>query len=94
MTAPDSKEASIELEECVSQWPGHADRILIQKGVCATQGYRRLRSAGSRSRHSDASAWEAAYWEKCGLRSNGVGGDENAVGLLRKVRSQCSVVRR
>ena len=46
MTAPDPKRASIELEECVSQWPGHPDRILIQKGVCETQGYRRLRSAG------------------------------------------------
>ena len=46
MTAPDAKEKSIELEECVSQWPGHADHILIQKGVCETQGYKRLRSAG------------------------------------------------
>jgi hypothetical protein len=46
MTAADSKEASTELEECVSQGPGHLDHILIQKGVCETQGYRRLRSAG------------------------------------------------
>jgi hypothetical protein len=46
MTAPDSKQGSVELEECVSQWPGHPDRILIQKGVCETQGYKRLRSAG------------------------------------------------
>jgi hypothetical protein len=46
MTAPDSKAASVELEECVSQWPGHPDHILIQKGVCETQKYRRLRSAG------------------------------------------------
>jgi len=46
MTVPDSKEKSIELEECVSQWPGHPDHILIQKGVCETQGYKRLRSAG------------------------------------------------
>ncbi len=46
MTAPDSEEASIELEECVSAWPGHPDHILIEKGVCETQGYRRLRSAG------------------------------------------------
>jgi hypothetical protein len=47
MTAPpDSKEASTELEECVSQGPGHLDHILIQKGVCETQGYKRLRSAG------------------------------------------------
>jgi hypothetical protein len=46
MTASDSKEKSIELEECISQWPGHPDHILIQKGVCETQGYKRLRSAG------------------------------------------------
>jgi hypothetical protein len=46
MTAPDPKRASTELEECVSQWPGHPDHILIQKGVCETHGYRRLRSAG------------------------------------------------
>ena len=46
MTAPDAKRVSTELEECVSQWPGHPDHILIQKGVCETHGYRRLRSAG------------------------------------------------
>jgi hypothetical protein len=46
MTTPDPKSASVELEECISKWPGHPDRILIQKGVCETQDYRRLRSAG------------------------------------------------
>jgi len=46
MTAPDTKEASVELEECISKWPGHPDRILIRKGVCETQDYQRLRSAG------------------------------------------------
>jgi hypothetical protein len=47
MTAPpDSTEKSVEREECLSQWPGHPDHILIQKGVCETQGYNRLRSAG------------------------------------------------
>jgi hypothetical protein len=46
MTAPDSKEASTELEECVSQGSRHLDHILIQKGVRETQGYKRLRSAG------------------------------------------------
>jgi hypothetical protein len=47
MTAPpDSKEASTELEECVSQGSGHPDHILLQQGVCETQGYKRLRSAG------------------------------------------------
>ena len=45
-TASDPKQASIELEECVSQWPGHPGHILIQEGVCETHGYRRLRSAG------------------------------------------------
>jgi hypothetical protein len=47
MTArPNSEQASNELEECVSKGPGRVDRILIPKGVCETQGYKRLRSAG------------------------------------------------
>ena len=46
MTAPDPKAASVELEECVTPGPGHLDHILIQKSVCETQGYKRLRSAG------------------------------------------------
>jgi hypothetical protein len=46
MTAPESKPGTVELEECISKWPGHPDRILIQKGVCETQDYKRLRSAG------------------------------------------------
>jgi len=47
MTAPpESQEKSTELEECFSTWPGHPDHILIQKGVCETQGYKRLRGAG------------------------------------------------
>jgi hypothetical protein len=49
MTAPDSKEASVELEECVSEWPGHPDHLLDKKGACeADKGYnfKRLRSAG------------------------------------------------
>jgi hypothetical protein len=46
MTAPDLKQTSVELEECINKSPGHPDRILIQKGVCETQNYRRLRSAG------------------------------------------------
>jgi hypothetical protein len=46
MTAPDPKEASIELEECASQSSEHVDHILIQKGLCETQGYQRLRGAG------------------------------------------------
>jgi len=46
MTASDPSKATVELEECISKWPGHPDRILIQKGVCETQDYQRLRSAG------------------------------------------------
>jgi hypothetical protein len=46
MTAPDPAKPTAELEECLSKWPGRPDRILIQKGVCETQDYQRLRSAG------------------------------------------------
>ena len=46
MTAPDPSKPTVELEECISKWPGHPDHILIQKGICETQDYQRLRSAG------------------------------------------------
>jgi hypothetical protein len=46
MTAPDRGNPTVELEECVSQWPGHPDHILIQKGVWEPRGYQRLRNAG------------------------------------------------
>ena len=46
MTAPDTSKPTVELEECLSKWPGHPDRILIQKGVCESQNYQSLRSAG------------------------------------------------
>ncbi|RBP06393.1 hypothetical protein DFR50_13113 [Roseiarcus fermentans] len=46
MTSPDAAHASVELEECVSDGPGHPDHILIENGVCESHGYRRLRSAG------------------------------------------------
>jgi hypothetical protein len=46
MTAPDPAKPTIELEECLSKWPGPPDRILIQKGVCEKNGYQLLRSAG------------------------------------------------
>ena len=45
MTAADSKDGSTEREECVSQDPA-ARTTSIQKGVCESQGYRGLRSAG------------------------------------------------
>jgi hypothetical protein len=46
MTMPDPSRPTVELEECLSKWSGHPDRILIQKGICETQDYMRLRSAG------------------------------------------------
>jgi hypothetical protein len=46
MTAADPRQPSVELEDCVSQWPGHPDHILIEKGVCERHGYQRLRTAG------------------------------------------------
>jgi hypothetical protein len=46
LTAPDPAKSTVELEECISKWPGHPDRILIQKGVCEKNDYQRLRSAG------------------------------------------------
>ena len=46
MTAPDPAKATVELEECLSKWPGHPDHILIQKGACEKSDYQRLRSAG------------------------------------------------
>jgi len=46
MTAPDPAKPSVELEECISKWPGPPDRILIQKDVCEKNDYQRLRSAG------------------------------------------------
>jgi len=46
LTSADVSKQTVELEECISKWPGHPDRILIQKGSCETQDYQRLRSAG------------------------------------------------
>ena len=46
LTSADASMHAVELEECISKWPGHPDRILIQKGSCETQDYQRLRSAG------------------------------------------------
>jgi hypothetical protein len=46
MTGPDRRSKTVELEECVSQWPGHPDHILFEKGVCEMHGYERLRNAG------------------------------------------------
>ena len=46
MTAPDATRKTVALEECVSKSPGHPDHILIEKGVCETQDYERVRAAG------------------------------------------------
>jgi hypothetical protein len=45
MTAPGSS-ASVELEDCVSQRPGHPDHLLARKGFCEAHAYQRLRTAG------------------------------------------------
>lgn len=44
-TAP-SGYSSVELEDCVSDRPGHPDHILAKKGFCEAHAYRRLRTAG------------------------------------------------
>jgi len=46
LTASDPAKSTVELEECISKWPGHPDRMLIQKGVCEKNDYQHLRSAG------------------------------------------------
>jgi hypothetical protein len=46
MTAADAAKPSVELEDCVSQLPGHPDHILEQAGVCEPAHYQRLRTAG------------------------------------------------
>jgi hypothetical protein len=46
MTVADPKQPSVELEDCVGQWPGHPDPIRFQRGVCESHGYQRLRTAG------------------------------------------------
>jgi hypothetical protein len=48
MTRGDLARHTVELEDCVSQWPGHPDHMLEAKGVCE-QGwanFKRLRTAG------------------------------------------------
>lgn len=38
--------ATVELEDCVSQRPGHPDHLLAAKGFCEAHAYQRLRTAG------------------------------------------------
>ncbi|QDQ83513.1 hypothetical protein [Paraburkholderia megapolitana] len=46
MTAAPGGVASVELEDCVSQRPGHPDHLLAEKGFCEAHAYQRLRTAG------------------------------------------------
>ena len=46
MTVADAAKPSVELEDCVSQRPGHPDHLLAQKGFCEANNYQRLRTAG------------------------------------------------
>jgi hypothetical protein len=46
MTVSDPSAASIELQDCFSQWPGHPDHMLEQQSFCDAGKYRRLRTAG------------------------------------------------
>ncbi len=46
MTAAPFGHPSEELEDCVSDRPGHPDHLLAKKGFCEARAYRRLRTAG------------------------------------------------
>jgi hypothetical protein len=46
MTAADAAKPSVELEDCVSQRPGHPDHLIAEREFCAAHQYLRLRTAG------------------------------------------------
>jgi hypothetical protein len=46
LTATQEQPPTIELEDCVSERPGHPDHLLAEKGFCESHGYQRLRTAG------------------------------------------------
>jgi hypothetical protein len=46
MTSADPSATSVDLEDCVRQGPPHLDHFLTLKGICESQGYKRLRTAG------------------------------------------------
>jgi hypothetical protein len=47
MTLPSAGgKATVELDDCVSQWPGHPDHMLETATVCKAGHYQRLRTAG------------------------------------------------
>jgi hypothetical protein len=46
LTAAPAGQPSTEVEDCVSERPGHPDHLLAQKGFCEAHSYQRLRTAG------------------------------------------------
>jgi hypothetical protein len=46
LTAAPTGKPSTEVEDCVSERPGHPDHLLAQKGFCEAHAYQRLRTAG------------------------------------------------
>ena len=46
MTVADASKPTVELEDCVSERPGHPDHLLAEKGFCEQRAYQRLRTAG------------------------------------------------
>ncbi|MGY4159539.1 hypothetical protein ACVINW_005381 [Bradyrhizobium sp. USDA 4461] len=46
MTTAHADAPTTELEDCVSERPGHPDHLLAEKGFCESRAYHRLRTAG------------------------------------------------
>jgi hypothetical protein len=46
MTVAPAGQPSTEMEDCVSERPGHPDHLLAEKGFCEAHAYQRLRTAG------------------------------------------------
>ena len=46
MTVAPGDKSSVEVEDCVSDRPGHPDHLLAEKGFCEARKYQRLRTAG------------------------------------------------
>jgi len=46
MTVGDPSKASVQLEDFISQWPGHPDHMVEEKSYCEAGHYQRLRTAG------------------------------------------------
>jgi hypothetical protein len=54
MTAADPAKASVALEDCVRNDGAHPDHLLTTAGLCESQGYERLRTAGWVYQHAEA----------------------------------------